>query len=98
MSRMGKIISFLDEIFAGLVLGLIILLTIAGVLFRYLLNQPIAWQEEISTVLMVWFVFMGCSVVAKHKSHICINTSTERLASTMSTSVSSPFSICPSPP
>lgn len=69
----------LDEIVASLILVLIILLTVAGVVCRYLLNQPLAWQEEISTVLMVWLVFIGCSVVAKRSTPIRIDSLTEML-------------------
>ena len=64
----------LDEILASTALAVIILLTLAGVFCRYLLNHPIPWQEEVSTVLMVWLVFMGCSVVAKKSAHIRIDT------------------------
>jgi len=79
MSQCLKILRSLDEIIASLVLVFILLLTMTGVVFRYLLNQPLAWQEEISTVLMVWLVFMGCSLVAKKSTPIRIDTLTELL-------------------
>jgi TRAP-type C4-dicarboxylate transport system permease small subunit len=74
MPLIKKLIYSIDEIIAGLVLSLIILLTVLGVFFRYILNQPISWQEEISMVAMVWLVFMGASVVAKRSAHIRIDT------------------------
>ena len=74
-----KIIYALDEAIASLVLSVIILLTIAGVFCRYVLNHPIAWQEEVSVMAMVWLVFMGASVVSKHAVHIRIDSLTTML-------------------
>jgi len=74
MLRIEKFVCSIDEIIASLVLGFIILLTVSGVFFRYVLNRPLAWQEEISMVAMVWLVFMGSTVVAKRSAHIRIDT------------------------
>jgi TRAP-type C4-dicarboxylate transport system permease small subunit len=74
MRQIKKLVYSIDEIIASLVLAFIILLTVSGVFFRYILHQPIAWQEELSTVAMVWLVFMGSSVVAKRSAHIRIDT------------------------
>ena len=76
MPNPKRIVTSLDEIISSIVLGLIILLTLVGVLFRYIVNRPIAWQEEVSVVLMVWLVFLGSSVVAKKSTHIRIDTLT----------------------
>ena len=74
MLLIKKLVYSIDEIIASLVLVFIILLTVSGVVFRYVLNQPISWQEELSMVAMVWLVFMGSSVVAKRSAHIRIDT------------------------
>lgn len=74
MPLLKRLVFSLDEIIASLVLAFITLLTVAGVFCRYVVNQPIAWQEEVSMVAMVWLVFMGCSVVAKRSAHIRIDT------------------------
>ena len=79
MVQIKRLILSLDEIIASLVLAFITLLTVAGVFCRYVLNRPIAWQEEVSMVAMVWLVFMGCSVVAKRSAHIPIDTLTRLL-------------------
>jgi len=74
MRLIKKLVYSMDEIIASLVLAFIILLTVSGVFFRYVLSQPLAWQEEVSMVAMVWLVFMGASVVAKRSAHIRIDT------------------------
>jgi TRAP-type C4-dicarboxylate transport system permease small subunit len=79
MSQCRRVIRSLDEIIASLLLGAIMLLTLTGVFFRYILHQPLAWQEEVSGVLMAWLVFMGCSVVAKKSAHIRIDSLTAKL-------------------
>ena len=69
-----RLIYAIDEILAGLALSVIIVLTVVGVFCRYVLNQPIAWQEEVSVVTVVWLVFMGASVVARQSMHIRIDS------------------------
>jgi len=74
MQQIKKLLYHLDELISVLVLAFIILLTVSGVFFRYILHRPIAWQEELSTVAMVWLVFIGASVVAKKSAHIRIDS------------------------
>jgi TRAP-type C4-dicarboxylate transport system permease small subunit len=74
MRLLKKLVYSIDEIIAALVLAFIILLAVSGVFFRYILQQPIAWQEELLTAAMVWLVFMGGSVVAKKSAHIRIDS------------------------
>ena len=32
-----------------------------GVTFRYVLEAPLAWSEELAKLLMLWIVFLGAS-------------------------------------
>jgi len=55
-------------------LALIVVVVGVGVGFRYGLNRPLAWQEEIPKYLMVWMAFLGAPVAWRHGSHIVFDS------------------------
>lgn len=62
-----------DQIIASSSLALIVLLTVYGVVMRYVLNAPSAWVEEVCLALFVWFTFMGASVLMSHQEHVNVD-------------------------
>ena len=50
----------LDIALASIVLAVLIILTFAGVIWRYILSRPFTWLEEVQMACMVWIVFF-CS-------------------------------------
>ena len=53
------IITNLDAIICGVTLTICVFLINLNVIFRYFLNNPIKWTDEVVTSLFVWTVFMG---------------------------------------
>lgn len=47
--------------------------------FRYFLNNPLLFTEELSRFSYVWITFIGLSLATKRKEHINIGLFTERL-------------------
>lgn len=43
---------------------------ILQIIFRYLLNQPIGWTNEISVVLWIWIVLWGAAFVLREEEEI----------------------------
>lgn len=72
-----KILSWLDkhleELF--LVLSLISFVIIMGlqVFMRYVVNYSLAWPEEISRYIFIWFAFIGVSYSVRTNSHLRID-------------------------
>ena len=56
----------LDLYFMVILLACLIVLTVGGVLKRYILRNPISWLEEIQALLFMWITFIGGS------SHVSI--------------------------
>ncbi|MDR3258760.1 MAG: TRAP transporter small permease [Fusobacteriaceae bacterium] len=56
------------------VIFLIIMLFInfAQVLFRYVINQPFSWSEEIILIFLSWFGFLCMSIDIENDSHVAI--------------------------
>ena len=55
-------------------LGFMTSLVYVSVLFRYVLNHPLAWSEELASLLFTWLTFVGAYVGTRSRSHISIDT------------------------
>ena len=55
------------------IVGLLAVILIAAVFYRYALNNAIAWSEEASKYLMVWLTFLGAPIALRHAAHINID-------------------------
>jgi len=49
----------LDTILAAAALVMLIFITFFGVIARYIISKPFAWEEEIQLALIVWVTFLG---------------------------------------
>ena len=74
---MGKLIvkaldgfGYLLLVSATLVMVISILLQ---VFFRYVMNAPLYWSEEIARYAFVWLVFIGAAIASKRGAHIGVD-------------------------
>ena len=54
----------------ALLLGTIFLSFLAGILFRYVLNLPMGWAQELSVVCWLWMVLWGAAFVVEERDEI----------------------------
>lgn len=59
----------LETLVCELLLALFVLLLFAQILARQLFGYSIAWSEELSTYMFVWFAYLGAVVAAKMSAH-----------------------------
>jgi TRAP-type C4-dicarboxylate transport system permease small subunit len=57
-------------------LGFMTCLVFVSVLFRYVLNRPLAWSEELASLCFAWLTFVGAYVGFRNRSYIRIDTLT----------------------
>jgi TRAP-type transport system small permease protein len=55
-------------------LGAMTTIVFVSIVFRYLLNRPLAWTEELASLLFAWVTFVGAFVGFRSHSHIAIDT------------------------
>ena len=73
MRRLEKWIHKLVVFCVTLSLGLISLLVIIQITFRFVLNNPLPWPEELSRLLFIYLVFIGGAVSSRNNDHIGID-------------------------
>ena len=54
-------------------LSVIALLVIMQVTFRFILNSPLPWPEELSRLFFIYLVFIGGAVSSRSDTHIAID-------------------------
>jgi TRAP-type C4-dicarboxylate transport system permease small subunit len=57
----------------------IFLCVLAQVVFRYALNSPLTWSEELARYLFIWCAFLGWIVASRRNSHLAMTFVVERL-------------------
>ena len=67
-----KVLCNLDMLVASAALVLLTFVTAIGVFKRYVLKDPILWQEEASAFCQVWMIYLGASVGFRAGSHVAI--------------------------
>jgi TRAP-type C4-dicarboxylate transport system permease small subunit len=61
---------FCERWFLVAVHAAIAIFIVLGVFYRYALNDPMVWSEELLVGLFVWLVFVGASAATRTSSHI----------------------------
>ncbi len=72
-----------DLLLANIMLSMLILITFCGVIFRYLLNHPIEWMEEVQMMAIVWIVFLGAGAAFRENGHVAVELLVELLPEKM---------------
>lgn len=80
MRMINKTISWVENL-TVIILGLaIILLVVAQVVFREVLNASLTWSEETSRLCLVWLVFLGAAIACREGEHINVTALTDKLS------------------
>ncbi|MFO1281866.1 MAG: TRAP transporter small permease [Burkholderiales bacterium] len=70
---MGRRIDRLVDAAAIIVFSAMLGCVLAQVVFRYFLNAPLVWSDELARYLFVWASFLGWIVAARRRSHLAID-------------------------
>jgi C4-dicarboxylate transporter DctQ subunit len=72
-TRLGRIVSEIEETAIALLLGLMTVVTFINVVLRYGFNTGIIWGLEITTFLFAWLVLFGISYAVKVTAHLGVD-------------------------
>jgi C4-dicarboxylate transporter, DctQ subunit len=62
----------LEDVLSRLLIALIALIVFVQVISRYVFSKAITWSEELSTIAMVWAVYLGAAMAMRKRFHIRI--------------------------
>ena len=75
VQEIERVVKVVVIIFFSLIFTIIII----QIFFRYVLNSPLVWTEEMCRYLFIWICFLGWTIALRQGSHIRINFFFERL-------------------
>lgn len=78
--RASDIVNRLTEYAIAVMMGVMTLIIALQVFYRYVLNDPLSWTEEIARYLMIWICFLGSAMALKYGEHICVSFIRDRFA------------------
>ncbi|QRG67539.1 TRAP transporter small permease [Brevibacillus choshinensis] len=70
---MSTLISKINSFTRFIVVALLAVMVVAvflQVLFRFFLDQPLAWTEELARYLLIWITFLGSAYAMAIRAHI----------------------------
>lgn len=69
---MLKKLNNVEKYLGGVLFLLIVILAFLQVFLRYVLETSVAWTEESSLFLFVWFIYLGASSCTAENKHVCV--------------------------
>lgn len=77
MSGITKVINFLFrtiEILIALFLAIMIILTFANVVLRFVFHKGFAYSEEVARISFIYLVYLGSIVAMKENNHLMVDS------------------------
>lgn len=68
-----EMLARLEDAVLALLSGMIVVLVLAAVFFRYFLNDPLTWTEEFVVLIFAWMLFIGFSSGFRYRMHLRID-------------------------
>ena len=75
-----RVIARITEIPAAILVGLEIVILLAGVISRYAFNAPLTWSDELASILFLWLAMLGAVVALRRGEHMRLTTLVQRMA------------------
>ncbi|MFF5995888.1 TRAP transporter small permease [Lysinibacillus sp. KU-BSD001] len=73
------------HIFLVLLMAELVITVLCQILFRLVLNQPLAWTEELSRYSLIWITFLGAAYALSKRAHIGMELLVERVRGMLKT-------------
>ncbi len=68
-----RILTNFDAFLCGATLTACVILVNLNVIFRYFMNNPIKWTDEVVSSLFIWTVFMGSAYAHRKHAHLGVD-------------------------
>ena len=69
-SRLDRLLAWVTEIPAAILVAVEILVLLAGVISRYVFNRPLTWSDELASILFLWLAMLGAVIALRRAEHM----------------------------
>lgn len=73
MEKINKTIDKIVDIVSIYLFLMLFGTVLLQVFFRYILNTPLIWSEELSRYIFIWISFLGWVLATRNRTHIKVN-------------------------
>lgn len=63
----------IEQVMAVILLATLVITMAAQVIWRYVLQSPLSWSEEIARLAMIWLTFIAAGFVTAKRQHIAVD-------------------------
>ena len=73
LKKIKALSDFLDNItlkFASILVAVILIISVYGAFFRYVLGSPLPWPLPVERILMIWSALLGIAAAFKRNQHM----------------------------
>ncbi|MGJ7511288.1 TRAP transporter large permease [Variovorax sp. GT1P44] len=68
--KADRVLAFVTEVPAALLVLIEILVLFSGVVSRYALHQPLTWSDELAGILFLWLAMLGAVIALRRSAHM----------------------------
>jgi tripartite ATP-independent transporter DctM subunit len=72
--RFDRIVAAITEVPAAVLVALESVILLAGVISRYVFNAPLAWSDELASILFLWLAMLGAVIALRRDEHMRLTT------------------------
>ena len=72
--RFDRIVAAITEYPAAVLVALESVILLAGVVSRYIFNAPLAWSDELASILFLWLAMLGAVIALRRDEHMRLTT------------------------
>lgn len=72
LTKVERVINWIEDGLLLVLIGVIVLSVFLQVFFRYVLQSPLSWTEELSRSCLIWLTFVGSALAIRAKGHFVL--------------------------
>ena len=85
---MRTLVKYPLELAVSSILVALVTVTFSQVVFRYLLQAPLAWSEELARFLLMWMASLSAAYAFKTRSHFALHFVVDRFSPSVQRAIS----------
>ncbi|MDR1535748.1 MAG: TRAP transporter small permease [Planctomycetota bacterium] len=93
LAGVKRAVDWLVNVFMAGVFTLVFLVVLVQIFYRYVLNSPLVWSEELSRFIFIWICLVGWAQAVRSGTHIRITFIEERLPAWLRRAVNLSFQL-----